>query len=53
MIDSRLNRRGNYYMKPFRLYHKQDQKKNDENQAKFQKDSFRGVLSNNQNIRTI
>jgi len=49
IIDRILKRRGNYYMKPFRLHHKQRSKEkwNEKNQTKFQKDSFRGVLSNN------
>ena len=55
MIDRRFNKRGNYYMKPLRLYHKQRSKEkwNEKNQTKLQKDSFRGIISHNQNIRTI
>jgi len=52
MIDRRFNKRGNYQMKPPRLYHKQRSKEkwNEENQTKFQKThlaSFRGILSHN------
>jgi len=49
MIDRRSKTRETYYMKPLRLYLKQRSKEkwNEENQTKFQKDSFRGIISHN------
>jgi len=49
MADRRFKTRGNYYMRPLRLNHKQDQKKNGmkKNQTKLKKDSFRDIISHN------